>query len=146
MKVSQKGFTLVEAMVALSIFIVLAGFAPLLIKVLSPPVQSGVSMEELESFYSAIGQAIREAVNAEVSEEKLTLTTSSGQSVTYSFYQNRIRKQINGQGYEIWLFSVKRFRPSVTGQLVTVSITDTASHVYKRVFARQAENVLVNPS
>ncbi|MCQ6266196.1 prepilin-type N-terminal cleavage/methylation domain-containing protein [Fictibacillus sp. WQ 8-8] len=144
MKVSQKGFTLVEAMVALSIFIVLAGFAPLLIKVLSPPVQSGVSMEELESFYSAIGQAIREAVNAEASEEKLTLTTSSGQSVTYSFYQNRIRKQINGQGYEIWLFSVKRFRPSVTGQLVTVSITDTASHVYKRVFARQAEIVLVN--
>ncbi|MDN4074730.1 competence type IV pilus minor pilin ComGF [Fictibacillus terranigra] len=145
MKIGRQGFTLLEALIAMSIVIVLASFSPLLIKVLSPPVQSGVPMEELESFYSGIGQAIRESVNAAASEDKLILTSSSGQTITFSLYQNRIRKQINGQGYETWLFSVKSFYASVTGKLVSLSITDTASRVYERVFVRQAEQIQGNP-
>ncbi|MGG1573659.1 prepilin-type N-terminal cleavage/methylation domain-containing protein [Fictibacillus sp. NRS-1165] len=93
MKMGRQGFTLLEALIAMSIVIVLASFSPLLIKVLSPPVQSGVQMEELESFYSGIGQAISESVNAAASEDKLILTSSSGQTITFSLYQNRIRNR-----------------------------------------------------
>ncbi|MDN4525302.1 competence type IV pilus minor pilin ComGF [Fictibacillus fluitans] len=131
------GFTLIETVVALSIFLLLASFSPLLIKVLSPPAENRVPAEELESFYLSIGPLIREASQVTATGDRLNLTSDSGQQVTFSFYENKIRKQVNGQGHEIWLFSVKQFRPIITDSSVTLVITDIASHVYKRVFVRK---------
>lgn len=136
MKGKNDGFTLIETMIALSLLLVIVSFSPLFIKAISPPKASGLSLEELESFYTALGTAVREAKKVEVQGEKLMLISESGQSVSFSIYQNRVRKQINGQGYEIWLFSVKRFTPALFGNSVSITITDTASKVYERAFIR----------
>ncbi|WHY70413.1 ComGF family competence protein [Fictibacillus enclensis] len=136
-KSQPNGFTMIETAIALAIFLMLALLSPLLIKVLSPPMENRVPAEELESFYMSIGQLIREANQVTANADRLLLSSESGQQISFSYYQNRIRKQINGQGYETWLFSVKQFRPSIKDSAVTLVIIDTASHVYKRVFVRK---------
>ncbi len=133
--VTKNGFTLIETIIALLIFVVLASFSPLFIKVIRPPAEPAVRLEELQLFFTEIGKEIRSASSIRVANRQLLITNSDGETATYSQYGQIIRKQVKGLGHETWLQSIKRFEPSVTNGIeVHVNIQDISGKHYDRKF------------
>ncbi len=122
---NNKGFTIVEMIIAFSAFLFIASFIPLCFRLIY---QDGFVEERLQSmeWEVFIGQAkkeIRMGKGIRVENNQLTFE-KNGQSVLYERYGTNIRRRVDLKGHEIILQNIKSvtFEPIVNG--VRISVQD----------------------
>jgi competence protein ComGF len=122
---NNKGFTLVEMILAFSIFLIIVSFIPISISMLY---QNGLVDERLqkmewEVFIAQVKKEVRISDRINVDNNKLYLA-KDGQTIVYESYGSNIRRKVDLKGHEIMLQNVKTvtFEKIVRG--VKISVQD----------------------
>jgi competence protein ComGF len=108
---NEKGFTLVEMLIAFIVFCMLASFFPLAIKTIA----SHNDMEprnqrlEWEVFLSQLKKEARVSSQITVSGDKLHLQ-KNGETILYEKYGSNLRRRVNYTGHETLLQNVESVR------------------------------------
>ncbi len=97
---SNNGFTFTEVLIAFSIFLIIAALIPRLIQLLSYE-QSFLQQTEASLFIQQLTLDLQKAATVNVDNQTLYLQQSNNELVTYGYFQQRIRRQVNGKGQEI---------------------------------------------
>jgi competence protein ComGF len=133
---SKNGHTLIEAIIALAVLLMLSSLIPLLFIPIQkqPPISQ---FEETSLFFSMLGKEIREGKAIEVNNNSLYITLSNGTVLSFSKYHSLIRKQVNGLGHEVWVQNIREWvLEKHSDVLFAVKIIDTKGHEYRRFFRR----------
>lgn len=133
---SQKGYTLMEAFIALTVLLMLSSLIPLMfIPIQKPPPIT--QLEETSLFFSMLGKEIREGKSIEVNNNSLSVTLSNGNVLNFSRYHSLIRKQVNGLGHEVWVQNISEMvLKKHSDALFAVKLIDTQGNEYERYFRR----------
>ncbi|MGM9987113.1 MAG: competence type IV pilus minor pilin ComGF [Bacillaceae bacterium] len=125
MRNDEKGFTLVESLVALSGFLIIVTICSFSLK---PFIHfdntNRINEFEWELF---IQQCIQEFYNSRdfyVENDKLCLKSRDNKLVQYEMYGNKLRRRVNGTGHEILLQQVKRVTFSIVPKGVLIRLED----------------------
>ncbi|MFC7370417.1 competence type IV pilus minor pilin ComGF [Fictibacillus iocasae] len=123
---NELGMSLIELLIALAMIVTVAACIPLLMNVITTAGKEGkgTAIEETEMFYHDIGTEIRAAKEVSVLQGKLVVKVKTDDTAVFSLYQDKIRKQVNGTGHEIWLQNVSSFKPVMTAGVLSLQITD----------------------
>jgi competence protein ComGF len=133
---SQKGHSLMEAFIALTVLLMLSSLIPLLFIPIQkqPPTPQ---LEETSIFFSMLGKEIREGKSIEVNNNSLYVTLSNGNILSFSKYHSLIRKQVNGLGHEVWVQNISEMvLEKHSDVLLSVKLIDTQGNEYQRFFRR----------
>lgn len=140
---NDRGFTLIEAMLALLFLAILTACFPLWLHVIDHPEkkQTIVPMEA-ELFFQEIGLEVREATQINTDFGKLILKKYSGEAVSYEIYKkgSYIRRKVDDQGNERVLQNVKEVDFNLAGKGVKVTVTGLKGETYERAFSQFAPN------
>ncbi|WP_147533947.1 competence type IV pilus minor pilin ComGF [Bacillus marasmi] len=129
---NNKGFTLVEMLVAFSIFSIIIGLLPMLISTLSreQPLERRVQRLEWEVFISQIKKEIRMSQKVTINNQSLLLE-KDGSIIIYEKYGTNLRRRVDYKGHEIILQQVRAFQFQRLLNGVLVQVTDTYGHDYR---------------
>lgn len=104
-KTNQGGITYLSILFALSILMMLLPFFPFIYQSIEPKnYQEEISIDQ---FFRFIQDETELAVRTTVTPNLLTFYYPDGTKVQISPYQHLIRRQLNGQGYEVLLRNIK---------------------------------------
>ena len=122
---NEKAFTLIEVLIAFSIFSTIIFFmAPIFQIILN---QKSMQMEtqemEWEIFYSQVTKEISTVSHAEVSSGRLILTKGSD-IIQYEKYGSNLRRRVNSTGHEIILQNVSQYSFSIVNNAVKITVVD----------------------
>ena len=122
---NEKAFTLIEVLIAFSIFSTIVFFmAPVFHIILN---QKSMQMElqemEWEIFYSQVTKEISTVSHAEVSSGRLILTKGS-ETIQYEKYGSNLRRRVNSTGHEIILQNVSQSSFSIVNNAVKITVVD----------------------
>jgi competence protein ComGF len=122
---SEKAFTLIEVLIAFSIFTIIIFFmAPVFHIILNKEgSQAVVQRMEWEVFCSQIKKEIRMSNRAEVISGRLFLTKDT-ETIQYERYGTNLRRRVNSTGHEILLQNVSTFSFTIVNNTVQVRVTD----------------------
>jgi len=122
---NNKGFTIVEMMIAFSAFLLIVSFIPLCFRLFYHDgfVEERLQRMEWEVFINQAKKEIRMGEGISVENNTLTFL-KSGQSIKYEQYGSNIRRRVGLRGHEIMLQNIKTvtFEPVVNG--VGISVQD----------------------
>jgi competence protein ComGF len=133
---SQKGYSLMEAFIALTVLLMLSSLIPLLFIPIQkqPP---NPQLEETSLFFSMLGKEIREGKSIEVNSNSLYVTLTNGNVLSFSRYHSLIRKQVNGLGHEVWVQNISEMvLKKHSDVLLAVKLIDRQGNEYERFFRR----------
>lgn len=104
---NEKGFTLLEILLAFMIFSTVVFFLPPLFSLTLKNESVYARLQEMEwdVFCSQIKKEIRMSSKADITNGKLFLTSDSG-TVIYELYGNKLRRRVNFSGHEILLQNI----------------------------------------
>jgi competence protein ComGF len=124
------GFTLIEVLLAFSIFLVIASFIPQLLKLISYEPKHLHNIE-VSLFFQQLAIDIQKSAAIDVANNVLYLQQEKDEQVTYAQFQQRIRRQVNQKGQEIALQNVAEveFRKAANGIDVRVLDIYNQTHV-----------------
>ncbi|WP_409301652.1 competence type IV pilus minor pilin ComGF [Peribacillus sp. SCS-155] len=120
-----KGFTLIEMMLALSVFIFVAAFVLQSFVFLSGKMggKGGIDNKEWEIFLSQAKSEIWQSSSRKTEQGKLYLVIGTD-VVLIEKYQNMLRRRLNNTGHEIMLQNVYGFDVEWNGSLVNMTVRD----------------------
>jgi competence protein ComGF len=131
---SERGYSLLEVIIALGVLLMLTSLIPLLLI----PLQKAPPFSQLEDtilFFSMIGKEIREASAIEIQNNQLNLAADNGNIISFSKYHSLIRKQVNGMGHEVWLQNINSLEINRRSEnFIEIEIIDSLDQKYHRVF------------
>lgn len=123
MNLSSNGFTLLEALLGLAAFSMMAALLPLSVQVISniDDIKPRLQAMEWEIFSTQIKKEIRMSEKIEPMTNRLVLTKDS-ESILYEQYENKLRRKVNGTGNEVLLQNVNhvQFDKIKNGVLIKV--------------------------
>jgi competence protein ComGF len=133
--VQTKGFTLLEALLTLSIVLIIVSLLPLFIQVFQHDIQKkgGLHMFEWEIFVQQAQMELREANKVEVHNNRLLFTGKEGESILYEKKNGKLRRRVDGYGHETLLQHIRTITFSAIERGIIIKAVDTTDHVYKRV-------------
>jgi competence protein ComGF len=122
---NEKAFTLIEVLIALSIFTTITFFmTPVFQLILDyKDTQATIQGMEWEVFSSQIKKEIRLSSRAEVVSNRLILTKDI-ETIQYEKYGSNIRRRVNTTGHEIILQNVSDYSFTLVDNAVKVTVTD----------------------
>jgi competence protein ComGF len=128
---NEKAFTLIEALLALSIFSMIVFFTTPILQVMLRNIDSHTSTQEMEweVFCSQIKKEIRMSSHAEVVSGKLFLTQDPD-TIVYEKYGSNIRRRVNSTGHEIILQNVEGFTFTLLNDCIKVTVKDIWGNEY----------------
>lgn len=129
---NNKGFTLVEMLVAFSIFSIIISFLPMLISTINRDqlLERRGQRLEWEVFISQIKKEIRMSQKVTISNQRLLLE-KDGAVIIYERYGSNLRRRVDYKGHEIILQHVQSFQFEVLLNGVSVKVTDTYGYDYQ---------------
>ncbi|MFV8827927.1 competence type IV pilus minor pilin ComGF [Alkalihalobacterium sp. APHAB7] len=136
-KTNQRGFTLIEVIIAFTILLIIASIFPLVIKsipILPTPTEQPHKLQ-VELFFNQFSMEIREASEIEVTGDTLRLRKPDGAVISIEKYGKLIRRRVNYQGHDVFLRHVSSVSYQLVPHGVVVSIVDTNGKKYKRRFS-----------
>ncbi|MFD2446041.1 competence type IV pilus minor pilin ComGF [Bacillus sp. CGMCC 1.16607] len=106
--IGNKGFTLLEAILGLAAFCLMAALFPFTMQIINgiTETESRLQKMEWEVFSSQIKKEIRTSDKIQINSNFISLTKDVA-SVTYEQYGTKLRRRVNGAGHEIILQNVK---------------------------------------
>jgi competence protein ComGF len=119
------GFTLVEMLVSLVIFILISSFTLNLFTFIKTNMaeRSSLNQKEWEIFISQLNQDIWQSKTRQTNDDKLYLTVGKD-VVLIEQYQDKVRRRLNGTGHEVMLQNISHFQVGSSGNIVTVTVAD----------------------
>jgi competence protein ComGF len=128
---NEEAFTVIEALLALSIFTIIAFFMTPIFQVMLKNIDAHASIQEMEwtVFCSQIKKEIRMSSRAEVVSGKLFLTKGAD-TIIYEKYGSNIRRRVNSTGHEIILQNVGEFTFTLLNNAVKVTVRDIWDNEY----------------
>ncbi|WP_209123048.1 competence type IV pilus minor pilin ComGF [Alkalihalobacillus sp. BA299] len=136
-KINEKGFTLIEVILAFIIFLILVSLFPLIIKVIPiilPPTEQP-HMLQVELFFNQFSMEVREAEDIQVTGSAIYLSKPNETIVTIERYGTMIRRRVNGQGHEVFLRHISTVSFKLAPHGVVVTIVDSDGTKYERRFS-----------
>lgn len=128
----SKGFTLLEVLVTLSIFLIVASVIPHFFNVIKQSEPKHLQRMEVSLFFQQLANDIQQAATISVVNNTLYLEKNKDETVTYGYFTNRIRRQINNKGQEIALQNVQNVKFSKWKNGIEVTIIDTFKETYQK--------------
>lgn len=131
---NNKGFTLVEMILAFSIFLIIASFIPVSIHMIyaNGQVDERLQKMEWEVFIAQVKKEIRMSNGADVNSNHLLLKNDE-QIISYERYGQSIRRQVGMKGHEIMLQNVKDVKFEKTIQGIKISVQDIYNQSESRI-------------
>lgn len=130
---NEKGFTLVESLLSLLIFMIISAMLAMILSVLLSRVyEQSIHPFEWENFIKQAQMDLREAENWKVEEDKILFTMIDGGVASYEIYKALLRRQVAGTGHEVLLQNVSQMKCEVIVDGVEIHVTDTSGNVFKR--------------
>ena len=124
---NERGFTLVDMLLAFSIFLIIAAFIPLSINMIYRigDVDDRIQRMEWEVFISQVKKEIRmsEYVEVDINNNRLLLL-KDGRQILYEKYSSNVRRRVDTKGHEILLQNIETlsFEKVIGG--VKISVQD----------------------
>lgn len=110
---NKRGYTLLEALIAFSITMLIVSLVPLAFKtIMWSPFSGYESSLELNVFLNQLSVDVRESGDMVVDKNKVTLMINN-EEVRYELISGSIRRFVQGKGYVPMLHSVQSFSCSV---------------------------------
>ncbi|RFU61953.1 competence type IV pilus minor pilin ComGF [Bacillus sp. V59.32b] len=121
----DNGFTLVEMLVSLVIFMIIASFVLNLFTLIQTNTteKSSLNQKEWEIFINQLKRDVWQSRTMEASHNKLYLTVGEDM-VLIEQYQDKVRRRLNETGHEIALQNIRSFQVISDGNSVTVTVED----------------------
>ncbi|RID89408.1 hypothetical protein D1953_02260 [Peribacillus asahii] len=131
----SNGFTMVEMLISLVVFMMISLFVLQIFLVMYPNLIMNKQLhhKEWEVFSIQLQKELRESKNQTVKNNKLYLLTN-GSVASVELYQNIVRRQVEGLGHEILLQNVADFQVNQKGNQISVQVTDYSGKQYSRTF------------
>lgn len=102
---NNKGFTLLEAIIALGIMImILVSVPPLLTPLVQDTTSEAVSVRQALHF---ISMEVHKGVAVNTTENKLYIQDQQGRTAIFEQYKDMIRRQVDEKGHEIYLHHIE---------------------------------------
>ncbi|WP_366247151.1 competence type IV pilus minor pilin ComGF [Terribacillus aidingensis] len=102
---NNKGFTLLEAIIALGILIlILVSVPPLLTPLVQDTKSEAVSVRQALHF---ISMEVHKGVAVNTAEDKLYIQDQQGRTAVFEQYKDMIRRQVDEKGHEIYLHHIE---------------------------------------
>ncbi|WP_197076552.1 competence type IV pilus minor pilin ComGF [Domibacillus indicus] len=124
---NNKGFTMLEMLIALTVFTTCAFSVPLLYDSASRIIKDSKAekMMEWELFIIQLRNDMQSSQNWQLSGPQIQYSAAGPNDsvVSISRYNDKIRRQINGKGHEVMLQDVKSASFSMEGGNVYLSVT-----------------------
>ncbi|WP_213368560.1 competence type IV pilus minor pilin ComGF [Mesobacillus boroniphilus] len=107
---SERGFTMVEMLLSVLLFLMITSMLPLGMKIILDHrvVDTAVRKMEWEVFSSQVKKEIRSAQQLTVQPDKLLMKVD-GQFILYEKYASSMRRRVNYQGHEILMQNLSSF-------------------------------------
>ncbi|WP_353618713.1 competence type IV pilus minor pilin ComGF [Bacillus sp. ISL-37] len=107
---SERGFTMVEMLLSVLLFLLIASMLPLGMKIIlnHRVADTVVRKMEWEVFNSQVKKEIRSAQQLTVQTDKLLMKVD-GQFILYEKYASSMRRRVNYQGHEILVQNLSSF-------------------------------------
>jgi competence protein ComGF len=124
---NERGFTLVDMLLAFSIFLIIAAYIPLSINMIYRigDVDDRIQRMEWEVFISQVKKEIRmsEHVEVDINNNRLLLL-KDGRQILYEKYSSNVRRRVDTKGHEILLQNIESlsFEKVIGG--VKISVQD----------------------
>ena len=124
---NERGFTLVDMLLAFSIFLIIAAYIPLSINMIYRigDVDDRIQRMEWEVFISQVKKEIRmsEHVEVDINNNRLLLL-KDGRQILYEKYSSNVRRRVDTKGHEILLQNIETlsFEKVIGG--VKISVQD----------------------
>ncbi|MFT8319437.1 MAG: competence type IV pilus minor pilin ComGF [Bacillus sp. (in: firmicutes)] len=106
-KITNKGFILLDMLFALSLFLVIVSFIPPTLKIIGNNQIVAIQLKEMEwqLFVSQLKKEVRMSENIYVENNKLFMYID-GENIQYELYTDKIRRRVNAAGHEVTLQDV----------------------------------------
>ncbi len=130
MKQSQ-GFTLIEVLIAFSILLLITSVLPQAIKVLrfEPRILHHM---ETSLFFQQLDLDVQQSSKIHIQNNVIYLQQNNQEEVTYAFFQNRIRRQVNHRGQEFVLQNIAAIKFTMWKNGIDVVVTDIYNQVHQK--------------
>lgn len=127
----EGGFTLIEVIIAFTIFLVIASVIPHYFNVISfdPKYNQRI---ETSIFFQQLANEVNESIGFSVNNNILYLKKSNGVTVSYGFFQQRIRRQVNNQGQEVALQNVDQIEFSLWNNGIDIRVKDKFNQIHEK--------------
>ena len=131
---NEKAFTLLEVLIALSIFSVIALFMSPIFQIIlnNKDSQAELQAMEWEVFCSQMKKEIRLSTKAQVVSGRLILTKDAD-TIQYEKFGSNLRRRVNSTGHEILLQNVSEYSFSILNNSVKVMVKDLSGKEYSMV-------------
>ncbi|AIF45392.1 competence type IV pilus minor pilin ComGF [Virgibacillus sp. SK37] len=126
----EKGFTFISMLLALSLLLLLLPLLSELVKIGKyTPNDTELSLQQFSHF---LMEDSLTAVGYKVEPTAVSLHLSDGTTAIISQYKNQIRRQVDGEGHEIYLRNIKNVRFSPLPYGYHVSVTSDKGDSYEK--------------
>ncbi|CAH0345719.1 competence type IV pilus minor pilin ComGF [Bacillus sp. CECT 9360] len=121
----DNGFTLVEMLVSLVVFMIIASFVLNLFTLIQTNTteKSSLNQKEWEIFINQLKRDVWQSRTMETSDNKLYLTVGED-VVLIEQYQDKVRRRLNVTGHEVALQNISSFQVISDGKTLTVTVVD----------------------
>ncbi|WP_081504611.1 competence type IV pilus minor pilin ComGF [Virgibacillus halodenitrificans] len=127
---AEKGFTFLNMLLALSLLLLLL---PLPFELVKVGKYTSNDMElSLQQFTHFLMEDSLAAVGYKVDPTSVSLQFSDGKIAVISQYKNQIRRQVDGEGHEIYLRDIKKVQFSPLPYGYHVSVTSDKGDSYEK--------------
>ncbi len=124
---NEKAFTLIEALFALSIFMIIIFFISPIFHLLLGQKESQVRLQamEWEVFCNQLKKEIRLSTQAKLGSGGVTLIlTKDSETISYERYETYLRRRVNSTGHEIVLQNVSQYSFILLPNAVKITVID----------------------
>ncbi|MFK9093273.1 competence type IV pilus minor pilin ComGF [Bacillus salipaludis] len=128
---NEKAFTLIEVLIAFSIFATIIFFMAPIFQIILNTKGNDAELQamEWEVFSSQMKKEIRLSTRAVVDSGRLILTKDT-ETVQIEMYGSNLRRRVNSTGHEIILQNVSQSTFSIINSAVKIAVTDTRGKEY----------------
>lgn len=137
-------FTLLETILSITIILSISSLIPLFFQCYNKTIQiSNIDQTtEWQLFLIQTRLELEKATNIQIDRNKLSF--SNGKDlITYSKYNDLVRRQVNGKGHEPLLTNVKDYQLIKKEKQLHLTVQDSNTQIYTSVFA--LPEVVSNP-
>ncbi|MFP7171023.1 competence type IV pilus minor pilin ComGF [Terribacillus sp. 7520-G] len=130
---SDKGFTLLEALIALGILIlILSSIPPLLAPLVQNTEPESLSVRQALHF---ISMEVHKGNFVRIEDDRLFIEDQQGRIAVFEQYKDMIRRRVNGKGHEIYLHHIEKLEFHLDGSTIIAIIKGKEGESFEKHIA-----------
>ncbi|MFS0561926.1 competence type IV pilus minor pilin ComGF [Terribacillus sp. 179-K 1B1 HS] len=127
---SNKGFTLLEVLITLSILIlILSSIPPLLAPMTQNTETESLSVRQALHF---ISMEVHKGNFVGIEENRLFIEDQQGRIAVFEQYKDMIRRRVNGKGHEIYLHHIENLEFQLDGSTIIAIVRGKEGASYEK--------------